>query len=440
MNKVLYDAVTYSSDKISLKNVTVENYISTDNLLQNKNGKVVAEKLPPQGGSVTRYEVGDILVANIRPYLKKIWYADQAGGNSSDVLTFKVNSDYDSRFIYYAMFRDDFFKHMMNGSKGTKMPRGDKDQILEFPIPDFDKSVQTSIANILSKLDKKISINNDINNQLETLIKLVYNYWFVQFDFPNDQGKPYKSSGGKMVYNKELKREIPEGWEVKELAGWIEKDKNGDWGKESEQGNYKVKVSCIRGADLNGLNGKGELKAPVRYILKSNANKILDPNDLIVEISGGSPTQSTGRLGYITEETLERFDNPLICSNFCKALSLKDTKQLFYFVFLWNAIYENDILFGWEGKTSGIKNLLFDSFINNYNAIKPDERLVERFNSFIKPIHSKIQKNLFENQQLTELRDWLLPMLMNGQVTVGEVQEKLDTLDMAAEEKVEYGK
>ena len=92
------------------------------------------------------------------------------------------------------------------------MPRGDKRQVLDFPIPNFKKTYQTQIAKVLSDFDAKIELNNKINAELEAMAKLIYDYWFVQFDFPYENGKPYKSSGGKMIYNEELKREIPEGW------------------------------------------------------------------------------------------------------------------------------------------------------------------------------------------------------------------------------------
>ena len=411
-------------------------------MLQNKQGKTKVESLPPNGGNVTAYEEGDILISNIRPYLKKLWFANQSGGSSADVLTFKVKQGFEPKFIYYSVFRDLFFDHMMNGSKGTKMPRGDKNQILDFPIPNFPLSTQKSIAKVLSDLDAKIELNNKINRKLEAMAKTLYDYWFVQFDFPDANGKPYKSSGGKMVYNAELKREIPEGWEVKTISKWIKKDKSGDWGKEEAEGNYQLEVSCIRGADLNGLNGNGELKAPTRFILEKNSNKLLENHDLIVEISGGSPTQSTGRLAFITEETLERFSTPIICSNFCKALTLKDETYLFNFVYQWNRLYDNGVLFGWEGKTSGIKNLLFESFITNHSEVYPPSKLANKFYDFAKPIHGKIQKNLMQNQLLTALRDWLLPMLMNGQVRVKEaaLRQAQDEISMAAEPSVVYKK
>jgi type I restriction enzyme, S subunit len=286
----------------------------------------------------------------------------------------------------------------------------------EVDIP--DTSYQNKISSVLSALDSKIELNNRINSELEAMAKTLYDYWFVQFDFRDKNGMPYKTSGGKMVWNEELKREIPEGWEVKLFSDWINNDKSGDWGKEQIEGNYTEKVYCIRGADINGLNGLGELKSPERYILEKNLHKTLDPADLIVEISGGSPTQSTGRLAFITEETLARFDAPIICSNFCKAVTLKNKKQLYNFVYHWKSIYDAGVLFGYEGKTSGIKNLLFESFVCSHFTVVPELSATNKFYDFMEQLESKKQKNLKENQKLTELRDWLLPMLMNGQVKV----------------------
>jgi type I restriction enzyme S subunit len=338
-------------------------------------------------------------------------------------------------YVYYAIKNN--YKVLRNAATGsTALPLLNKTDfdILEFLVHK-EKVYQQNISSVLSPIDAKIALNNRINLELEDMAKTLYDYWFVQFDFPNEQGKPYKSSGGIMVYNTELKREIPEGWEVKTLAKWIKTDKSGDWGKEAEEGNYQLKVSCVRGADLNGLNGNGEQKPPTRFILENNSNKLLENHDLIVEISGGSPTQSTGRLAFITGETLQRFPNPLICSNFCKALTLKEEKYLYNFVYQWNRIYDNGVLFGWEGKTSGIKNLLFESFVTNHKEAYPKSEIVAKFYDFAKPLHSQKQKNLIQNQQLSELRDWLLPMLMNGQVTVKEAEERLS---MAAEPSIMY--
>ena len=250
------------------------------------------------------------------------------------------------------------------------------------------------------------------------MAKALYDYWFIQFDFPDANGKPYKSSGGKMAWNEELKREVPKGWKVVKIQEWVELNKSGDWGKEIPEGNYTKKVTCIRGADINGMNGTERCSPPERFILEKNAHKILDSGDLVVEISGGSPTQSTGRLAYITESTLRRFENQLICSNFCKPVTLKKTKLLYNFVYNWNNLYDKGIFFGFEGKTSGIKNLLFEALVSSFYIATPSDEIINHFYEVIDTLQTKKQLSLKENQQLVALRDWLLPMLMNGQVTV----------------------
>lgn len=392
-----------------------------------------------------KFRNGDTLVAKITPCLENgktaqvdILENDEVAFGSSEFIVLRENKHSINSYIYYLakspVFRERAIS-CMEGTSGRKRVNEGALKRQEIVVP--DKLTQQKIAKVLSDLDAKIELNNKINDNLEQMAKTLYDYWFVQFDFPDAKGKPYKTSGGKMVWSHELKREVPEGWEVKELSHYINNDKSGDWGKEKEEGNYNQKVYCIRGADINGLNGKGEVKSPERYILEKNLHKVLDPHDLVVEISGGSPTQSTGRLAYITEETLHRFDAPIICSNFCKAVTLKSKHYFYNFVYQWNNVYDAGVLFGYEGKTSGIKNLLFDSFVTTYQTAIPPKELAEKFYGFMKPIQIKKEKNLKENQELASLRDWLLPMLMNGQVTVAEVEEKLD---MVAESDVEYKK
>lgn len=372
----------------------------------------------------------DIMIGRYGPPIFQILRGLEGAYNVA-LLKAKPKSNIFNDYLYYFLQQKDLFEYVDKLSPRTGGQTGvDLASLNKYPIRLPSLPTQQKIAKVLSDLDAKIELNNRINAELEAMAKLVYEYWFVQFDFPfastplstgaqgkpDQNGKPYKSSGGKMVWNEELKREIPEGWEVHPVDYWIQNDKNGDWGKEEIEGNYDLRVSCIRGADINGLNGNGELKSPVRYILEKNSHKILEPGDLVIEISGGSPTQSTGRLGYIINETLERFNEPLICSNFCKAITLKDESNLFNFIYEWKRLYDAGIFFGYEGKTSGIKNFLFESFVSKHRIVIPPQELTEKFYEKVLPIHSKIQKNLIQNQELSNLRDWLLPMLMNGQV------------------------
>ncbi len=418
MNNILGNIAYYSDETISISELNLSSYVTTESLLTNKQGKCDSVKLPPNSEKCTSFKKGDILVANIRPYLKKIWLADIDGGCSADVLVFKCKEGILPSFLYYSLLRDDFFVHSMKGSTGTKMPRGDKDHLLEFLIPDFDYAKQEKISQVLSVLDAKIILNNKINIELEAMAKLIYDYWFVQFDFPNENGKPYKSSGGKMVYNEDLNQEIPNDWEVCPLREWLTSEKSGDWGKESAQDNHTIKVTCIRGSDLSGLNGEEEEKAPTRFIHQNNKDRVLSNFDMIIEISGGSPTQSTGRIAAITPGLQNRFQNPLICSNFCKPISMNDSDYFYNFLYQWKNFYSTGLLFKWEGKTSGIKNLLFENFVDNYKTIKPPKEIAKNFNKLILSLEEKKQNLLIEIKELKSLRDWLLPMLMNGQVTV----------------------
>ncbi|EFH4279488.1 restriction endonuclease subunit S [Escherichia coli O73] len=315
---------------------------------------------------------------------------------------------------YYT--RTNFFKSAITSVAGTNINNLNQDILGNIMIPHYSIGIQKSIVAVLTSIDEKIAINNRINAELEAMAKMLYDYWFVQFNFPDANGKPYKSSGGKMEYNAALEQEIPAGWSVDTLSSWIADDKTGDWGKEIREGNYTLQVNCIRGADINGLNGYGNTSMPVRYILEKNKKKLLSAYDFVIEISGGSPTQSTGRMAFITKEMLDRFTHPVICSNFCKAITLKDNLYSYNFFYTWNDIYNKGILFGWEGKTSGIKNLLFDSFVNKHHVCVPHKGLVKIFHDIMMPLHQKKQKNLKENSELQKLRDWLLPLLMNGQV------------------------
>lgn len=282
----------------------------------------------------------------------------------------------------------------------------------------FNKEKQDDISDVLSTIDQKIETNNIEIKTLNSLVTTIYDYWFLQFDFPDENGRPYKSSGGKMVWNEALKREIPEGWTVGTFSDTILMSKNGDWGQEKIKGHFTHKVRCLRGADFPAVSGNDKLVAPYRYILEKNTNKILAPGDIIIEISGGSPTQSTGRSCLVTAKTLERFGEDVITSNFCQAVTLKRIIYSEWFYLTWKALYDNGIFFNYEGKTTGIKNLLFDAVINQILIVIPPRCIMNIFHSLLYDLFEKEQANNIENDQLSSLRDFLLPLLMNGQVTI----------------------
>lgn len=161
----LSSACIYASDKIPTRLLNSTTYLSTENMLPNKNGITRATTLP-DAKHVQAFRTADILISNIRPYFKKIWYATFDGGCSNDVLVVRANSKVEPQFLYYVLSSDAFFEYVMASSKGTKMPRGDKQAIMDYPIPYLLKTEQLKVVTILKAIDDKIAMNKQINRNL----------------------------------------------------------------------------------------------------------------------------------------------------------------------------------------------------------------------------------------------------------------------------------
>ena len=391
----------YAKDKIDVASLNKKNYISTENILPNKNGITFATTIPNL--KTTQYfKTGDILVSNIRPYFKKIWHAQFNGGASNDVLIFKNKDNIDSKFLYYVLSDDKFFEYCMTTSKGTKMPRGDKNSIMNYLIPNFDFETQKKITKVLSAFDDKIELNNKINENLEQQAKAIFKSWFIDFE-------PF---GGKM----------PNDWKKGTFSELIDYAIGGDWGKEKIHENYTEKVYCIRGADIPDVRNGNKGKMPFRYILPKNyENKKLSNGDLVVEMSGGSPTQSTGRIAVITDYLLNRYDNKIVCTNFCRALKPKKDYSMFIYYY-WLYMYSKDVFFSYENGTTGIKNFDITGFLETEKIVIPNEEVLKRFSNLCISFEKQIFSNGYENEQLANLRDTLLPKLMNGEIDVDKIK------------------
>lgn len=386
----------YVTEKISVDSIDISKYITTDNLLQNKKGRVIAEKLPTQ--KVTRFKKNDILIANIRPYLKKIWQADIDGGASSDVLVVRPNDVIDNNFLYYALTQDSFFEYVMKGSKGTKMPRGDKSQIMDFVIPDLEIGEQIKIGKLLKSIDQKIQINNQINQELEAMAKTLYDYWFVQFDFPDQNGKPYKSSVGKMVYNPELKREIPEGWRVDSLWN-IANFYNGlamqKYRPDTNEDDY-LPVIKIR----EMMNGFSKDTEKVRLDIPTEA--VVERGDILFSWSATLEVIIWGKERGALNQHIFKVTSDTYPKSFIY-FELKSYLKVF------KAIAE-------LRKTT--MGHITQDHLKQAKIVVPPIEIISKLDAKLQPIMLKQQILENQNQELIQLRDWLLPMLMNGQVKV----------------------
>lgn len=405
----LKDIAYYVGDSISSDLIEEDQYVTTDSLLQNKEGRILASNLPPQTCSLTHFMPGDILIANIRPYLKKVWKADIEGGCSKDVLVIRAIDGHNPEYIYALSLQDSFFENAMLGNKGTQMPRGDKDKIMDFPVFAHSKAEKQSIGNLIGEIQNKISLNTRMNAELEAMAKQLYDYWFVQFDFPDENGNPYKSSGGKMAYNSTLKREIPAGWEVNSIINIIEPLERGiSYSSEDINKNIGIPMFNLACYSKLGEYRTGELKTFSGYVKSENKTY---PYDMLIACT--DMTQDADIIGrpiLVTEE----YDSYVYSMDLIK-ITPKEIDKFYLYYSLRTPFYHKYIKPFASG--TNVKHLKVDG-IENYIISIPPAYLQSLFEKIVSNLKKKEMKIINENIDLTHLRDSLLPMLMNGQVTV----------------------
>lgn len=272
---------------------------------------------------------------------------------------------------------------------------------LDLILPPYEEQVK--IGNLLHLLNQKIELNNKINKELESMAKTLYDYWFVQFDFPDENGKPYKSSGGKMVYNLELKREIPERWEVEKLNRFLDIDTGYSFQSSSYLEDGKYKIITIKNVKQGMLNtDKVDYINDIPERIKTTS--ILKLGDILISLTG-----DVARVCFVNEE------NTLLNQRVGHIFSIDKeiSNSLIYFIMKSDHIYNRavDIATG-----SNQKNL---SGIDLLNLKIPFSRkLINSFLNKVQPSFEQMLNIQKQNQELAKLRDWLLPMLMNGQVRV----------------------
>jgi type I restriction enzyme, S subunit len=307
----------------------------------------------------------------------------------------------DNDFLYYSL--KNYVKNIVKRSQGSVF---DTINLKSFDLMQIDipESItqQKKIAKILSDLDSKIELNNKINEELESMAKLIYDYWFVQFDFPDENGKPYKSSGGKMVYNEELKKEIPIGFEVKTISSFVKlasgySFKSQDYLEKGSQKIITIKNVQDGYLDLTKTNFIDKIPDGIPTYC------VLEIGDILISLTG-----NVGRMCRVYQ------DNCLLNQRVGK---FSGDKNYFNYVYLFLSRREERVNLEKISSGSAQKNLSPVNAMKRKMAI-PSHPLLSIFNEYVTPIFYKQLANNIENQKLLELRDWLLPMLMNGQVTI----------------------
>lgn len=414
----LGDVATTTTTKISCSDIT-SNYISTENMLPDKGG-IVAASLLPNSGNVSIYHKGDVLVSNIRPYFKKIWHATVDGAASNDVIVFHANEGVNSRYLYYTLADDNFFAYVMTGAKGTKMPRGDRKQILQYPVnlPSLDE--QKRIAEILGSLDDKIELLQKQNKTLEDMAKALFKSWFVDFDVVRAKQKGLPKADIMREYH--LTEElydlfpssfadsplgpIPSGWEVVKISD-VARVVGGGTPSTKQTKFFSASgtaIAWLTPKDLSGYQYKyidhGQTDITQEGLTHSSAQ--LMPTNSIV-FSSRAP------IGYIAISLGEIATN----QGFKSLVPLERHWTEFLYQYL---CYNRYIIEG-LGTGSTFKEVS-GSVMKNISLCFPSSEILKAFEQETEIINSKQKIIMKEIQTLTELRDTLLPRLISGKIRV----------------------
>ena len=323
---------------------------------------------------------------------------------SQDVALISCKQDkIDHLFCYYLISSDIVKKQLSAAAQQTKIRHTSPDKIMDCSVWIPEMKLQQKIGKTLYEIDQKIALNTRMNAELEAMAKQLYDYWFVQFDFPDENGKPYKSSGGKMVYNPILKRDIPTGWEVKEISDFAE-IKSGYPFKSENMNEYKgkYKIVTIRNVQENNLD-----LSNISYtdIIPDNIKSycILKEKDILISLTG-----NVGRTCLV-------YENGLLLNQRVGLVQPKNSNV----PWCYSIFKDKSIRTAVENWANGCAQANVSPLdIERLKIPVPSNDILQYFDKSVKPMIERQIKIAKQNNYLTHLRDSLLPMLMNGQVTI----------------------
>ncbi|GAA8291769.1 hypothetical protein HpNP126_02780 [Helicobacter pylori] len=387
MSKTLQDYATLINDTIQSNEIN--HYITTDNMCQNLGGIDTFKNINIPQGKVRSFQKDDVLLSNIRLYFRKVYRAKQKGGCSSDVLVFRAKH-IDSATLFAILSSQIFTDYACSGSQGSKMPRGNKTHMMDFKIP----TINFTIAKIFNSIQNKIENNHKINEILHKILELLYEQYFVRFDFLDENNKPYQTSGGKMKFSKELNRLIPNDFEVKtlgELITWI----SGSQPPKSCH-IYEHKEGYIRFIQNRDYSSNDY----VTYIPISKNNKICYQYDIMIDKYGEAGAVRFGLQGaYNVALSKISVLNQSMQEYIRSYLNSKPIKK-----YLSNACM------------ASTRSSLNENHIYSLMLPIPPINLLQKYEKIAKNIITAIIKNNQSTQTLTAIRDFLLPLLLKQQV------------------------
>lgn len=368
--------------KTNIKNASIENYISTENMLSNFGGVEHAEKLP-SSNTVNTFIPQDVLFSNIRTYFKKVWFSRFNGTASADVLVFRAKDNCDSKFLYYIMCEPSFIEYTVLTSKGAKMPRGDKDAIFSYTVSLPSIQEQKSIASVLSSLDDKIDLLHRQNKTLESMAETLFRQWFIE--------------------------ESQDEWPEVILNKYVELNKS------SIDKKYDIKE--IQYLDTGSLT-KGKISELQKISLSdapSRAKRLVNNFDII--ISTVRPDQCHYGICIAPPSNL------VVSTGFC-VITSKSLSPFFIYYLITSEDMTEYLHSIAEGSTSTYPSLKPED-IGNIPFLYPNEEKLKNFHDLVGSYWNKIHNNHKKIQTLETLRDTLLPKLLSGEVRVKYAEEEI---------------
>ena len=405
------DIVTFVSKSITPKPGVTYNLYSLPSFDEGKTSEIL------DGTEIqsNKYDVPNkcILFNKLNVRFRRVWKVDNYDENkisSTEFLPLVVNENVvDFQYCYYLLISDRITNYLCGQNTNTSgsHKRIDPNNFLDIEITLPKMSIQKQIGKTLSALDRKIELNKWINDNLEAMAKQLYDYWFVQFDFPNEEGKPYKSSGGAMVWNEKLKREIPQGWSDCVLGDYIGRITNGLNPRKNfvlgSGNNYYVTIRSLVGTTIDWNNCD---RCDDEALSKINSRSQLQIGDIIFSAIG-----TIGRTYYILEEPTNW--------NISETSFTLRAKENVPNDFFYGMLRSNEIQIKADKAAMGstLRCLVMDSLCS-LQYIKIPSYMMKLFAAKVSPLYRQIHRNNKEIAELTKRRDELLPLLMNGQASV----------------------
>ena len=415
MSYKLSDIASFISVKINTDVIALEEYISTENILPEKNGVTIASSLPSTS-KTDSFQVGDVLFSNIRTYFRKVWFATFDGGVSSDVLVIRSLDDgiLYNKYLYYLLSSEDFIQYTVKTSRGTKMPRGDKAAIMnyEFDLPSLVN--QKKIAHILSTLDDKIELNRKMNQTLEEMAQALFKSWFVDFDPVHAKAKAtsdaeLEKAATELGLSKEVLELFPSEFEESEM-GMIPKG----WKVSTIEDEFTVTMGQSPSGTSYNENKEGMIffqgrrdfgtYYPMERVYTTEPKRLAKEDDILLSIRA-----PVGDINIAMKECC-------VGRGLAALKHKSDSVSYSYFVMKnFRKMFDG---YNTEGTVFGSVN---QKTLKSLKVVY-DDMIIKRYNILAEPIFLQIKNQEKEILTLQKTRDTLLPKLLSGELDVSEVE------------------